>query len=196
MNLSEIHVDPGEAEAKAAEYAAVTDKTPEDKALAQAYAAAAKSGRQLISLTRTIAAGGWHEDGLPRLAVARAAGTRACQVSWNYDRELVFADIHQDGWAWENRGALVAAHTLRVPVAERPPQIRRRRASAPVPLVPPRHRPTWPRPKAFHVLWEVDEWSDAVPVDPALIRHILGDLWAVHATWNLTDLERLVLAQS
>jgi hypothetical protein len=34
-----------------------------------------------------------------------------------------------------------------------------------------------------------------VPVDPALLRHIRGDLWAVLAVWNLTDLERYVLSQ-
>jgi len=32
------------------------------------------------------------------------------------------------------------------------------------------------------------------PRDPALIRHIRGDLWAVLAVWDLTELERAVLA--
>lgn len=31
------------------------------------------------------------------------------------------------------------------------------------------------------------------PVDPALLKHIGGDLYAVVATWDLTDLERAVL---
>jgi hypothetical protein len=33
------------------------------------------------------------------------------------------------------------------------------------------------------------------PRDPALLRHVRGDLWAVLATWDLTELERLVLTQ-
>jgi hypothetical protein len=45
------------------------------------------------------------------------------------------------------------------------------------------------------VLWEVEEWKRIPPVDPALIRHVRGDLWAVLATWDLTDLERYVLSQ-
>jgi hypothetical protein len=48
---------------------------------------------------------------------------------------------------------------------------------------------------ALHVLWEVERWELVPPTDPALIRHIRGDLWAVLATWDLTEIERHVLAQ-
>ena len=33
------------------------------------------------------------------------------------------------------------------------------------------------------------------PRDPALLRHVRGDLWAVLSVWDLTDLERMVLSQ-
>ena len=46
----------------------------------------------------------------------------------------------------------------------------------------------------FHILWEVEQWDPTPPVDPALVRHIRGDLWAVIAMWDLTELERAVLA--
>jgi hypothetical protein len=32
------------------------------------------------------------------------------------------------------------------------------------------------------------------PEDPALLKHIGGDLYAVLAVWNLTELERAVLS--
>lgn len=64
-----------------------------------------------------------------------------------------------------------------------------------VPLVPPRHRPKNSRIRNFHILWEVDEWTMVPPKDPALLRHIRGDLWSVQAIWDLSELERLVLTQ-
>lgn len=66
-----------------------------------------------------------------------------------------------------------------------------------VPIVPPKHRP----PNGFGtrlVLWEADDWAweeaPPPPRDPALLRHIGGDIYAVEAVWDLTELERLVLS--
>jgi hypothetical protein len=65
-----------------------------------------------------------------------------------------------------------------------------------MPNVPPRFRPA----KGLHlydVLFEVDKWSRANPIvtrDPALLRRLGGDLYVVCATWDLTELERHVLA--
>ena len=192
MNLSEITVDPAEAAEKAAEYARdVEDRTDEDAALAAAYKAAA-CGRPIISLRHTITAGGWHDNGLPKLAVARA-GTTECFARW-FGTDMVFAD--QD-WSGVNQGALVNAHSVRVPVgpASKPPNPQWRAGRAMVPIVPPQHRPRWPRLRSCHVLWEVEAWEWVAPEDPALIRRLIGDLWEVRATWDLTELERLVLTQ-
>ena len=46
----------------------------------------------------------------------------------------------------------------------------------------------------FFTLFEVEEWKPVPPVDSALLEHIGGDLYAVLATWDLTDLERAVIA--
>jgi hypothetical protein len=66
-----------------------------------------------------------------------------------------------------------------------------------VPIVPPKHRPA----RGFascQVLFEAEDWAwsrdpDAA-VDPALLRHVGGDIYAVLATWELTELELLVLS--
>lgn len=42
------------------------------------------------------------------------------------------------------------------------------------------------------ILWEA-EWQAVPPKDPALLRHLGGDLYAVVAVWDLTELERAVL---
>lgn len=63
-----------------------------------------------------------------------------------------------------------------------------------VPHVPPGLRPRHSL-DGYATLFEVEEWakSPAPPRDPALLKHIGGDLYAVLATWDLTELERSVL---
>lgn len=199
MNLAEstILVEPGEAEAKLAEYAGMIDseRTAEDQAIAMGYRAAAR-GLPVIRLSQAIQAGGFHADsGMPKIAVVRANATE-CYAHWDA-RDLVFADEPYNGRI-QNRGALVGQHSVRVPVAQ-PPSHRRftgywESAVAIVPIIPPRHRPKLSRIRSRHVLWEA-EWTRVPPKDPALIKHIRGDLWAVLAEWDLTDLERFVLSQ-
>jgi hypothetical protein len=194
MDLPTIEVTEEEAQAKLAEYEKMLaqDRTAEDEAIAQAYRAA-KRGLQVIRLTEVFKMGGWFDkDGLPRIGIAGATWPE-CHVVWTGD-DLVFTD---DG-AWShNRGALVGRGSVRVPMRDVgiPPVRSWRRGTAPIPLVPPRCRPRPRRLKHCHVLWEVEAWNSVPARDPALLRHIRGDLWAVLAVWDLTELERAVLAQ-
>jgi hypothetical protein len=192
MNLASLEIPEEEARGKLAEYerALRGGRNAEDAAIAQAYRAAAR-GLPIISLPRTVAAGGFHDSGLPRIAVIRADAVE-CHAHWDGDA-LVFAD---EDWR-ANRGALVGGHSVRVPLAgdDLPPQRNWRWGRAMVPLIPPRCRP---RPRNLphcHILWEVEQWAMVPPRDPALLKHLRGDLWAVLAVWDLTDLERLVLTQ-
>jgi len=195
MQLTPLEISPGEARDKLAEYAAqiAEDRTTEDRAIEMGYRAAAR-GLPVIRLSQAVAAGGFFGDsGLPKIAVIRADAAQ-CFVRWDYDT-LIFAD--RDDWH-VNRGALVGQHSLRVPVTEPPVKRASRwgRASATiVPLIPPRHRPRPARLRHRHILWEVEAWRPVPPRDPALLRHILGDLWAVLAVWDLTELEQYALTQ-
>lgn len=192
MDLATLDIDRDEAEARLAEYQAVlrTERTAQDEAIAMGYRAAAR-GMPIIRLSKTVQAGGFFDNGLPRIAVVRA-DARECFVRWMGD-DVVFAD-YDDVRA--NRGALVGIHSVRVPLPDRP--VTRppywRAASTIVPLIPPRHRPRLRRLSRCHILWQVESWTRIPPRDPALLRHIRGDLWAVLAVWDLTDLERAVLA--
>lgn len=195
MDLDELVIRPDEGERKLAEYESVPaeDRTTEDTALLSGYRAA-RHGRAVISLPRTIAAGGFHPGGLPRLAVARGNATECW--SW-WDGTSVIYTSHE---FVDNRGALVAPMSVRVLLAgEELPQHRPSsswsRGHTLVPLVPPACRSHWPRMRACHILWEVEEWEMVAPRDPALIHHLRGDLWEVISTWNLTELERSVLSQ-
>jgi hypothetical protein len=188
MDLSTIAVPVEEAKGFLDDYRKmrVEERTQEDEAIAAGYRAAAR-GLPVISMSTTIEAGGYFDNGLPRIAVVRADATE-CWVRVAR-RELVFS---ADQWT-DNRGALVGKQTVRVVVDER--ERHAWRGKTIVPIIPPRFRPGRYRLHKFHVLWEVEKWDPTPPKDPALLRHIRGDLWSVMATWDLTELERAVLSQ-
>jgi hypothetical protein len=192
MNLASLEIPEEEAREKLDEYerAIRADRNAEDQAIAQAYRAAAR-GLPIISLPRTVAAGGFHDNGLPRIAVIGAEAVE-CHARWD-GSAVVFTD---EEWR-ANRGALVGQHSVRVQLAgdELPAQRHWHRGRTMVPLIPPRFRPRPRNLRHCHIMWEVEEWTMVPPRDPALLRHLRGDLWAVLAIWDLTDLERLVLTQ-
>jgi len=188
VDLATIGVTEEEALAKFEEYrAAVRERhNLEDEAIMRGYQQIVK-GRRLINLTATFAAGGFDDQGRPRLAMARATDERVrVDISPTL---LTFFPAAMGRRPPSNAG--LNGGVLRVDIE------RRSRAGwdtpeAIVPIVPPGLRPH--RALAKHwILFEAD-WQ-APPRDPALVRHIAGDLWTVLATWNLTELERAVLAR-
>lgn len=190
MNLTTIEVPVEEAKERLAEYQASVrrERNVEDEAIAAAYRAAAR-GLPVIRLSEAVTAGGWFDNGLPRIAVVRA-DAKQCWVQINGWRPGVVysADRFSD-----NRGALVGRQTVLVPVET--PRSYVPQAHTVVPVIPPRLRPRPARLRRCHILWEVESWTPEPPVDPALVRHIRGDLWSVLAVWDLSELERAVLAQ-
>jgi hypothetical protein len=195
VDLTTLEVSKTEAREKLAEYqqALRTERSAEDEAIAAGYRAAAR-GLPVISLRQTIAAGGFHPGGLPKLAVI-GAEAQECFARWD-GSALVYADRDD---RMVNHGALVNTHSVRVPVTgdDRPGNFGRpwQAGHTMVPLIPPRLRPKPRRLRHCHILWEVEEWTMVPPRDPALLRHIRGDLWSVLAVWDLTELERMVLTQ-
>lgn len=192
MNLSTIEISPEEAESKLAEYEKLVrdERTAQDEAIAQAYRAA-KRGLSVIRLSEAVLRGGWFDpSGLPRIAIAGADWPEV-YCRWDGD-DVVYADQH---WS-RNRGALVGSGSVRVRMRDvGTPSVKNyRTGKAVVPMVPPPHRPKPRRLRHCHVLWEVEAWNMQPPRDPALIRHIRGDLWSVLAVWDLTELERAILA--
>lgn len=197
MDLATIEVDREEAKAKLDEYRGRLgdERSAEDDAIAQAYRAVAR-GHTVISLPDAIAAGGHFPSGLPRIAVVRA-DAQECFVRRGYSTGGRTVFVYSSDRVSNNRGALVGRKTVRVTLDDVPPAATRDgwQGRTTVPLIPPRHRPRRGRIASYHLLWEVEAWDPTPPVDPALIRHLRGDLWSVLAVWDLTDLERAVLAQ-
>ena len=198
MDLAPLVIDPAEAKAKADEYRKLvtSERSAEDEAIAAAYRAAAR-GMPLFSLKAAFEAAGTFDDGLPRLAIVRADATQCYvrrQWGWGSGRSDDLWVFGEKEWP-DNRGALVGRRTVQVFLPRRSGPQGRGMAHTTVPLVPPRHRPNKRRIRGFHILWEVERWEPVPSRDPALVRHLRGDLWTVVAVWDLTELEMTVLAQ-
>lgn len=217
MELAITDVDAEQAQIKFEEYRAAVREhhDAEDAAMMRAYREVTR-GNNVISLSATLQAGGRDELGLPRLAVCRADAPK-CWLEWcTYDGAVRFVTRpqYQRGYSRSanNRRDVrdFPAGTLR---AIEPPEDRIAASSLQidvrlwdgsltwggnrctvVPSVPPSLRPRHAL-GGYDILFEVEEWEidPKVPVDPALLKHMGGDLYAVLAVWDLTDLERLVL---
>lgn len=182
MELTTLNVSKQQAKEAVAHYrkAVKEHRRAEDRAILRGYNAILK-GRKLIELSKVIAAGGVDEHDRPRLAVIRA-DQRSCHMVRCPSGSVRFEDGPRRSRA---RACNVefAAGTL--------PAGKWAEGQAVVPLVPPQHRPADDLANYF-ILWEA-EWKD-VPRDPALLKHLGGDLYAVVAVWDLSDLEMAVLS--
>jgi hypothetical protein len=192
MDVETISMNRNEArEAFLAYRNQVTERgTPEDEQIMRGYKLLAQ-GRTLLNLTETMRSAGVDDQGLPRLAIARA-DARWCFLTTDPSGSAQFGSDEQP---WRLRG-LAQGRLTNLP-ADTFPEYRwdergTTRAQALVPLVPLPLRPKG-RLMGYHVLWEA-EWRQIVPRDPFLLRHIGGDLYAVVAVWDLTPLERSVIA--
>lgn len=155
---------------------------PVDLEIQRVYNAIAK-GHLVIKALESIAQAGLGPDGLPKLAIIRAdarmaylrlsyeGGARYAMKRWQRDTETrCYIDLPPGSFA---------SHATRD-------------AEAIVPLIPIELRPKRGL-QNYHILWEAD-WKE-VPIDPMLLRRIgNGDLWIVCAAWDLTEVERAVLA--
>lgn len=197
MDLNSVVMDQGEAEQAFREYRAafMAERNRIDGELMRGYKALSE-GKTLVSLVEAIQTGGLDDVGRPRLAIARADEQRismeirrAGSISYRPtfrtqtdDRRFEFPD-----------GTLGPPFT---PGAELWNQPWFGNWWASLPFIPPQYRP----PRAltnYHLLWEA-EWrrgTGSQRKDPVLLRRIGGDVFAVVAAWDLTPLEKLVLAR-
>jgi len=161
----------------------------EDAEIMRGYKALAK-GQQLINLPETIKAGGLElkaRRGQTPVMVPRLAAMRADQ-EWCYLVTQTNGAIEFNAAERRNKKAeRVRIHAGTFDNLS----WSRSDFRALVPPIPPQFRPSIALSN-FHVLWEA-EWQKCAPKDPALLRHIGGDLYAVLAVWDLTELERSVL---
>lgn len=175
----------------------------EDKALRDGYRAIA-AGRQVIRLGDAIAGGGVDDRGLPLLAAIRA-DAEWCWVSRDQLGTLGFTPWNDTEWGSYRRtrhririrGALPSCAQLGHETGwhhhdEWNGSYRALVPTVPAPLRPAHHL------RNYVTLFEVPKWEKHVlprpPGDPLLLKHLNGHLYAVVAQWDLTELEKAVLA--
>jgi hypothetical protein len=190
MQLSNvIEMDPAEARTALRHYRELRTPTQEDREVIAGLLALV-AGKQLVNLRDVIRDGGLDERGLPKLAVMWA------DAAWCY-LEMTWGNGARNATPIFRAGRTGNAREFRYLniFAEHSIQGSTWGVRSQVPPIPPQLRPAQSALKHFAVLWEVEEWKAAPrpPGDPALLRPITADLWSVEATWDLTDLERLVL---
>ena len=203
---------------RAARRATDADDREEMTRLARFYDLAVSDDLTLIALTPTIRAGGtmqrtrvhgkghaWErreQYALPRIAVCRADSRFCFCLGVEEDGAVRFIDQLRPHWRYSRGRVETEAGALTLPTGFVPGhQIREYDGGAwatLVPIVPPRHRPRRGGLAQYLVLWEVEDWrwhteTARAPRDPALLRHVAGDIYAVLGTWDLSDLERIVL---
>lgn len=198
MNPATISMPKHEARDRFDEYIeALRDRQPtaEDTATLLGYKALA-DGKDLIDLFKVFRESEGDHKHRPRLAVGRAHWTHVAVSRTEHGSAIFQQASTLTEWIDINRRC--AWHRrIRFPVgtlhaSARPTDSDRYQfLRAIVPTIPPKLRPR----RALHkyvILWEA-EWQ-LVPTDPLLLRHIAGPLYAILASWDLTELERAVLS--
>ncbi len=164
----------------------------EDVALMQAYKHLARGTAVIDLQTAMRQAGSKLFDGcpipLPCLAIV-ASDAPECRLDLARDGSAVFKT---DRWG-RSRKRTVALAAGTFPVV--PHTIELWRYSEHVtltPIIPPHLRPKHDL-AGYRTLWEVEAWTKEPPRDPMLLKPLGGMLYAVLATWDLTEMERAVL---
>lgn len=194
MNVTTIAIDQATARQKLREYAALPreQRTAEDDVLRTAYLAAA-DGFRLINIHAAFKSVGLNERGHPKLAIGRADWERC-----------VFHPHTQIGKGYmRGAGAFTRSRRidprLRVNCVSLPRDTFDRNALtqeilfSPLPHIPPEMRPRPSMLSRYHILFEVEQWQ-TYPVDPFLLRYIIGPFYAVEGEWELTALEASLLS--
>jgi len=192
--------------------------SPEDAMLARGYRHLAM-GHSLVDARAAIKQGGLGNDGFPRIAIARADTPRVyCRIHRADDDVatnngtvqlrsffLTKGGTRKGGWPVRPEPSFAASLMFAFAMADFPGARWPARVQRPygeieaytiVPSIPAPLRPTSSL-EGYHVLFESEGWHEEAPPaprDPALLKHIGGDLYAVLAVWDLTELERAVIA--
>ncbi len=170
--------------------------TPMDWEIQRTYDLLAK-GKVIIRAIESIKQAGLNTEFLPKLAIAPATATHCRLDRYANGSAKMNAVFPKRRWPKETLAFL--DNTFVFPKDSFPLTWDgkwRREAdqhNAALPLIPIHLRPKRGL-QNYHILWEA-EWQRVPPTDPYLLRRIgKSDLWLVCAHWDLTEVERAVLA--
>jgi hypothetical protein len=200
MDVQTVTMDPEDAAQAFKEYRAafMAERNRIDGELMRGYKALAE-GKTVISLVDAIQRGGVDDLGRPRLAIARA-DERRIEMQIMSGGEVTYDPDHRSRINADDRLFSFPTDTMPHPHLDEGTSAWQAPWSgwwmASLPFIPPKYRPPL-KLDNYHLLWEA-EWRRAVGrqrLDPMLLRRLGGDLFAVVAAWDLTEVEKLVLAR-
>lgn len=158
-------------------------------------------GKKLIDIYAIMSKTKLDVNGEPRLAIARADWK---EVFFN-KRDTgtgVFSDQTKMHWDDTQKGE-VGFPSQTFPNWKRKKDkdgnatsdIWRERISAGVPLIPAKFLPEGSL-ENYYILWEIKDWKEFIPParDPFLLKRLTNNLFAVLAAWDITALERSIIA--
>jgi len=190
MNISTIEIPKEKALELFEQYRASVQQrhTDEDAVIMRGYKALSQ-GHSIFDLAQVMKQSGLDHQYRPRLAITRADSN----VVWfQYSDSTGIFSWKQDAY---RRNA--SNYYLRLPSGTYPEEVQKwnqwhAKLKAITPNVPPAIRPKHSLAN-YHVLWEPD-WQLEPPIDPILCKRLPGTLlFIVLATWDLTELERVVI---
>jgi hypothetical protein len=173
-----------------------SQRTAEDDALLSLYTSIAKRGTRVLSLAAAFRQTGLNEFGQPRLAIARGDWPKvvfSTRGDAEHDKSVPgYTYFYRSGKFSEVGKPTERVSTVRLRNDVLPAFKLSKLLSSPVPYVPADIRPKF-HLRNYHILFEVEEWTEEMPVDPFLLKHVMGDTYIVIAEWELTELEASLL---
>lgn len=184
MNVETITMPKRTAQRRLQEYRESTQAGAnlEYEAAARGYRALAR-GKALVDLAQVWQRCPFDEQGLPKLALARA-DHRTIEFSWHHWMNDTIGTFSAPTRPWWQVDAQFG---------RRPTTIPKNRVSTIVPLIPPSLAPARTTVRKHFILWEVESWTNEPPVDPYLLTHLAGSLYVIEGAWDLTELERAII---
>lgn len=200
MEIATIEMNQYQARKKFLEYRAACRErqTDEDAAIMAGYKALSQ-GRKILHIGEVLQEAGVNLHGQPRLAIVRADATNVHFQSyqWRTGRKETTGGITIGGHVFaSSRDAFedkrLSTHRVVIPRESYPAMERSIKCEAVVPMIPPKFRPKGDLGN-YYVLWDV-KWERKAPLDPLLLKPISPMMYAIVAMWDLTPLERAIMA--
>lgn len=160
-----------------------------------------KHGGKIIDLFQTFRKVGLNENGNPKLGIVQY-GARYCYLYKKHSGGAIFSNENKTSWqvyANKSNGDVeVPGDTFEW--TEDLNESGNNRWKTVAPIIPPRVLTIASAkltPQNYHVLFEAELWAKskppAPPGDPILGKMLTPNIFGVIATWNLTELEKIII---
>ena len=158
-----------------------------------------KHGGKVLDVYQAFKDTGIGADGHPKIAIVRA-DAKVCHLYKYRGGRAIFSYKAPDRWGQHNtREARKSEREIGLPegtfVWSNKIGWSGEHCKTTVPIIPPAILIEQVRYhlRNYFILWEVEDWKMEPPKDPLFLKMITPNLFAVLATWDLSELERAII---